>query len=90
MQFLSQRSHEQELMDDNNIPFTEFHDCLQELERINHLTLAYRPTLKWLGHLLETATIMLSSMQDAVVAIRCAKFYEPFLLVTRYGLLGLI
>ena len=44
----SQRSGEKELMDDEDISFEEFHDCLKGLERINHLTLAYRPTLQWL------------------------------------------
>ncbi len=37
-----------ELMDEAEISFEEFHDCLQGLETINHLTLAYRPTLRWL------------------------------------------
>ena len=44
----SQRSDEKELMDEEDISFEEFHDCLIGLERINHLTLAYRPTLQWL------------------------------------------
>lgn len=35
-------------MDEANISFREFNDCLRGLERINHLTLAYRPTLQWL------------------------------------------
>lgn len=45
---LSRRSSETELMDESEISFEEFHDCLQGLEVINHLTLAYRPTLRWL------------------------------------------
>lgn len=44
----SQRSDEKELMDAEGISFEEFHDCLEGLERINYLTLAYRPTLQWL------------------------------------------
>ena len=44
----SQRSDEKELMDEDGISFEEFHDCLIGLERINCLTLAYRPTLQWL------------------------------------------
>jgi 2-polyprenyl-3-methyl-5-hydroxy-6-metoxy-1,4-benzoquinol methylase len=48
MRDFSQRSNETELMDEENISFAEFHDCLVGLERINHLTLAYRPTLRWL------------------------------------------
>lgn len=35
-------------MDENEVSFEEFRDCLQGLELINHLTLAYRPTLRWL------------------------------------------
>lgn len=42
------RSRETELMDEGGISFEEFHHCLRELETINHLTLAYRPTLRWL------------------------------------------
>lgn len=49
----SQRSEEKELMDEEDISFEEFHDCLVGLERINHLTLAYRPTLQWLHPWLE-------------------------------------
>lgn len=48
MRNFSQRSRETELMDEEAITFGEFHNCLQELEIINHLTLAYRPTLRWL------------------------------------------
>lgn len=44
----SQRSTERELMDESDITFAEFHHCLRSLETINHLTLAYRPTLHWL------------------------------------------
>lgn len=45
---LEQRSHETELMDQGGLSFAEFHHCLQSLETINQLTLAYRPTLRWL------------------------------------------
>lgn len=48
MRDFKQRSNQTELMDDETISFDEFHDCLIDLERINHLTLAYRPTLNWL------------------------------------------
>ena len=50
-----QRSDEKELMDEENITFEEFHDCLIGLERINHLTLAYRPTLQWLRPWIESS-----------------------------------
>lgn len=42
------RSDEPELMDQGGISFAEFHHCLQSLATINQLTLAYRPTLRWL------------------------------------------
>lgn len=45
---LSRRSSQPELMDQGGISFAEFHQCLQGLETINRLTLAYRPTLRWL------------------------------------------
>lgn len=48
MRDFSRRSRESELMDADDLSFAEFHDCLQGLETINHLTLAYRPTLHWL------------------------------------------
>jgi 2-polyprenyl-3-methyl-5-hydroxy-6-metoxy-1,4-benzoquinol methylase len=52
---LTRRSDETELMDAEDISFEEFHACLQELETINHVTLAYRPTLRWLRPRLRTA-----------------------------------
>lgn len=54
MRDFSQRSNEAELMDAETISFEEFHDCLIGLERINHLTLAYRPTLQWLRRWLKS------------------------------------
>jgi hypothetical protein len=47
-QDFSHRSPQRELMDEENISFDEFHECLRELEKINTLTLAYRPTLGWI------------------------------------------
>ncbi|HEU4839724.1 MAG TPA: methyltransferase domain-containing protein [Micavibrio sp.] len=35
-------------MDDTSVPYDEFRECLINLERINILTLAYRPVLRWL------------------------------------------
>src|SRR5690554_4924957 len=49
------RSTDSELMDDGAASFEEFHDCLRELEIINQLTLAYRPTLAWLKPWLHSA-----------------------------------
>jgi 2-polyprenyl-3-methyl-5-hydroxy-6-metoxy-1,4-benzoquinol methylase len=54
MRDFNQRSKQAELMDDETISFEEFHDCLVGLERINHLTLAYRPTLQWLTRWFKT------------------------------------
>src|SRR3546814_6763381 len=38
-----------ELMDTEQVSFEEFQDCLRDLETINRLTFAYRPTLLWPG-----------------------------------------
>src|SRR3546814_13276211 len=38
-------------MDTEAVPFDEFRECLRHLERINRASLAYRPTLAWLGRL---------------------------------------
>src|SRR5208282_6282289 len=46
----SQRSTQPALMDTESVSFAEFHDCLQTLRRINTLTLAYHPTLRWFEH----------------------------------------
>src|SRR5690606_7218226 len=48
----SSRSREAELMDDQDLSYEEFRDCLRELETINEWTLAYRPTLRWLDRVL--------------------------------------
>ncbi|HSK41492.1 MAG TPA: hypothetical protein VK943_17130, partial [Arenibaculum sp.] len=48
---LPRRSAAAELMDGGGIGDDEFARCLRELERINRLTLAYRPTLRWLDRL---------------------------------------
>ena len=39
-----------ELMDTDPVSFKEFDDYMRDLERINVLTLAHRPTLLWLKH----------------------------------------
>lgn len=44
----SRRSTAPELMDDASCDFETFRDCLVDLERVNRLTLAYRPTLGFL------------------------------------------
>ena len=46
------RSNQSELMDTEPVAFADFHECLRELEIINICTLAYRPTLRWLRHML--------------------------------------
>jgi len=47
-QDFSRRSTATELMDTDPVSFKEFDDYLRDLERINVLTPAYRPTLLWL------------------------------------------
>jgi hypothetical protein len=47
-QDFSRRSTATELMDTEPTSFEEFDGYLRDLERINVLTLAYRPTLLWL------------------------------------------
>lgn len=44
----AQRSTDLELMDTHPFSFEEFRAYLQELERVNRWSLAYRPTLHWL------------------------------------------
>lgn len=48
----SRRSTQSELMDTEDVGFALFHECLQQLETVNILSLAYRPTLCWLGQML--------------------------------------
>ena len=45
----AQRSMQPELIDSETVDFVEFHQCLRQLTIVNVLTLAYRPTLRWLG-----------------------------------------
>jgi 2-polyprenyl-3-methyl-5-hydroxy-6-metoxy-1,4-benzoquinol methylase len=54
-QDFSRRSAQAELMDTELVTFAEFHDCLRDLESVNICTLAYRPTLRWLGEMLADA-----------------------------------
>jgi 2-polyprenyl-3-methyl-5-hydroxy-6-metoxy-1,4-benzoquinol methylase len=51
----SLRSTQSELMDTEPVGFAEFHQCLRQLTIVNVLTLAYRPTLRWLGRMLRSA-----------------------------------
>jgi 2-polyprenyl-3-methyl-5-hydroxy-6-metoxy-1,4-benzoquinol methylase len=48
----SRRSTQTELMDTEDVKFALFHECLRQLETVNILSLAYRPTLRWLGQML--------------------------------------
>jgi 2-polyprenyl-3-methyl-5-hydroxy-6-metoxy-1,4-benzoquinol methylase len=50
---LSRRSFDPELMDTEQVSFEEFQHCLRDLRRINLCTFAYRPTLTWLGRVVE-------------------------------------
>ena len=49
----SQRSTQAELLDFDCNSFAELNNCMRELETINHLTLAYRPTLNWIRRLIK-------------------------------------
>jgi SAM-dependent methyltransferase len=44
----SRRAHVTELMDEPS-SYEEFHACLRDLEKVNRLFFAYRPTLRWLA-----------------------------------------
>jgi SAM-dependent methyltransferase len=51
----SRRSMQSELMDTEVSDYALFHQCLQQLEIVNILSLAYRPTLRWLREVLRDA-----------------------------------
>ncbi len=51
----SHRSRRAEWMDDPSVSFDEFRACLVDLARVNVLTLAHRPTLRFLDRLLPHA-----------------------------------
>jgi SAM-dependent methyltransferase len=53
----AERSTRDELMDTERVGFEEFRACLLDLERVNRLTLAYRPTLAFLDRLLSYARV---------------------------------
>jgi len=59
------RSNQLELMDQEGISFEEFHQCLQSLETINVLTLAYRPTLHWVKKVLNSSSKKTVHILDA-------------------------
>ena len=48
---LSQRNTLSELMDSDETDFETFRACLVDLARVNQLTFAYRPTLRFFEHL---------------------------------------
>ena len=51
MDDLGQRSAALELMDTETVSFAEFDACLRHIAAINRVSLAYRPTLRWLDTL---------------------------------------
>jgi len=53
----TRRSTEPEWMDDETLDYATFRDCLSDLARVNSLTLAYRPTLRFLDRLEETGRL---------------------------------
>lgn len=52
MMNFSRRSSEKELMDTEEISLEDFSACLRDLETVNKLTMAYRPTVSFLKHIL--------------------------------------
>lgn len=48
---LGRRSPALELMDTETVSFAEFDECLRHIAAINRVSLAYRPTLRWLDDL---------------------------------------
>jgi SAM-dependent methyltransferase len=48
---LSRRNNLSQLMDSADTDFETFHACLVDLSKVNCLTLAYRPTLRFFEHL---------------------------------------
>jgi SAM-dependent methyltransferase len=50
----SRRAELTEWMDTERVSFEEFRGCLSDLARVNRLTLAYRPTLKFLERVART------------------------------------
>jgi hypothetical protein len=48
---LSRRNNLPQLMDSVDTDFETFRACLADLSKVNHLTLAYRPTLRFFEHL---------------------------------------
>lgn len=52
---IGSRSRQDELMDTEEVDFEEFRGCLRDLERVNRLTLAYRPTLAFFASIRERA-----------------------------------
>jgi len=44
----SRRSDEEEWMDVEQVSYEDFRDCLRDLAKVNHITLAHRPTLSFL------------------------------------------
>lgn len=47
----SRRAATPELMDTEDVAYADFRACLQDLARVNRLTLAYRPTLAFLDNM---------------------------------------
>lgn len=47
---LSRRSDEKELMDTESVSLEDYKACLEDLARVNVLTLTHRPILRWIDH----------------------------------------
>ncbi len=53
----AQRADTPELMDSQSSGFEEFRGCLRDLERVNRLTLTYRPTIAFLNRLADSGAL---------------------------------
>lgn len=62
---LARRSHAAELMDGEDTDLVSLAACLQDLERINRWTFAYRITLGWLDRLLDVHPVTRLAVLDA-------------------------
>jgi SAM-dependent methyltransferase len=65
MRSLKKRSNKPELMDFDVRNFAEFKNCLQQLEIINILTFAYRPTKRWFQRIIKKNNSAAISILDA-------------------------
>lgn len=61
---LSRRSTVLELMETEPVDFAQMQGCFADLQKVNTLTLAYRPTLQWLGRTTRRLRLRRASVLD--------------------------